>query len=195
MVKFNFLTNPSALYRGRGTVCESSLNHNCPFLKWTIISLISLIISPTKSRSRICISQYYCALYIRVWAKPINNCCYCSSFKNRLFFYTKGLSLILFLIYMHINQWWIEPQLNWQSGGAVCNASQAIEGKENMLNCSCVCPVNLSCKLLHQSPRELQWSKSSLKSVARSNKSPCNAQDEWMLYGLLNCPYFTSWTH
>lgn len=57
MVKFNFLTNPSALYRGRGTVCESSLNHNCPFLKWTIISLISLIISPTKSRSRICISH------------------------------------------------------------------------------------------------------------------------------------------
>lgn len=116
-------------------------------------------------------------------------------FKNRLFFYTKGLSLILFLIYMHINQWWIEPQLNWRSGGAACSASQAVEGKEKMLNCSCVCPVNLSCKLLHQSPRELQWSKSSLKSVVRSNKSPCNAQDEWILYGLLNCPYFTSSTH
>lgn len=60
----------------------------------------------------------------------------------------------------------------------MCNTIQAVEEKEKMLNCSCGCPVNLSCKLLHQSPRELQWSKSSLKSVARSNKSPYNAQDE-----------------
>lgn len=161
----------------------------------TTISLVSLIISPTKFRSTICISQYYCALYIRVWVKPINDYCYCSSSKNRLLFYTKGLSLILFLIYIRINQWWFEPQLNWRSGGAVCNASQAVEEKEKMLNCSCCCPVNLSCKLLHQSPRERQWSKSNLNSVARSNKSPCNAWDEWILYRLLNCPYFTSWTH
>lgn len=153
-----------------------------------------MIISPTKFRSWICISQYYCALYLRFWVKPIYSCCYCSSSKNRFFFYTKGLCLILFLISIHINQWWIEPQLNWRSGGAACSASQAVEGKEKMLNCSCGCPVNLSCKLLHQSPRKLQWSKSSLKTVARSNKSPCYAQDEWMLYGLLNCLYSTSWT-
>lgn len=133
--------------------------------------------SSTRFGSKIIISQYYCALYIGFGVKPLHNYCYCSSYKNRFFFYTKGLPLISFLIYIDINQRWIEPQLNW-SRGAVCNASQAAEEKEKMLNCSCGSPVNPSYKLLHQSPRKLQWSESSLMSVARSSKSSCNAQDK-----------------